>query len=68
MRPPRSTEQKGDSMAFPFTLNTDTAAVVLESKVEGRQTMKDTERCSLRQLLLDMEPHKGEVVSRVSHM
>lgn len=55
VKPPRSTDIASDSMSFPFTIADDTVGMVLESKTEGRQTMKDTERCSLRQLLVDME-------------
>ena len=64
VKPPRSADIAGDSMSFPFSLDNDNAVMVLESKMEGRQTMKDTERCSLRQLLHDMEPQRGKLSSQ----
>ena len=55
IKPPKSVEQQNDSNAFPFIVNRDLVNVVLETKVEGRTTMRDTERCTLRTLLTDME-------------
>ena len=55
VKPPKSTVERDVPMAFPFVIADDTASLVLETKVEGRATNRDTERCALRTLLQDME-------------
>ena len=55
VKPPMSIAEKDGPMAFPFIIAGDTESVVLESRVEGRLTMKDTERCPLRTMLIAME-------------
>ena len=55
VKPPKSTAEQDAPMAYPFVIANDSVSLVLETKVEGRTTNKDTERCALRTLLQDME-------------
>ena len=64
LRPPKSEEQKNDAMAFPFVLEHDTQSVILETMPPGKRTPKDTEKCSWRTLLIDMET-EGLIDSKV---